>query len=354
MPLDFKGWRCPICGGALKLTADRGFKSLDEVVHKGRAGIWRYSGAIPFAANPVTLGEGGTPLIKAEFEGTELFLKLEYISPTGAFKDRGASVSMTRAAALGVSRVVEDSTGNAGIAASAYAARAGIKAKIYVPADAPTSKKGLMVACGSEVVECSSRGEAAARAVSELKEGELYVGHAWDPFYLEGMKTAAFELFESGVVPDAVITPVASGTLILGLHKGFRELLDAGLINEMPRIYGVQGDSCAPIYEDMHGKIVGCVGSSLADGLRIADPPRRGEIVDAIGSTGGDVFIVSDPEIAISLRWLHRMGIMAEPTSATALAAFMKNRREIGKVAVMPITGAGIKNLGDLMKALIS
>jgi threonine synthase len=96
------------------------------------------------------------------------------------------------------------------------------------------------------------------------------------------------------------------------------------------------------------------VGSSLADGLRIADPPRRGEIVDAIGSTGGDVFIVSDPEIAISLRWLHRMGIMAEPTSATALAAFMKNRREIGKVAVMPITGAGIKNLGDLMKALIS
>jgi threonine synthase len=351
LPLDFKGWRCPACGRALKLTSG-GFKSLDEIIQKGRAGIWRYSGAIPFAANPVTLGEGETPLIKAGLDGVELFLKLEYVSPTGAFKDRGASVSMTRAAALGVGCVVEDSTGNAGIAASAYAARAGIRARIYVPADAPTGKKGLMAACGSEVVECSSRGEAAVRAVSELRDGELYIGHAWDPFYLEGMKTAAFEIFEAGVVPDAVITPVASGTLLLGLHKGFRELLNAGLINEMPRIYGVQGEGCAPIYEDMHGKIVGGVGSSLADGLRIVDPPRRGEIVDAIGSTGGDVFVVSDPEIAISLRRLHRMGILAEPTSATALAAVMRNRREMGEVVVMPVTGAGIKNLGGLMAAL--
>jgi threonine synthase len=350
--LNFRGWRCPACGGALRLTSARGFKDLDEIIHKGRAGIWRYGGDIPFAANPVNLGEGGTPLIKAGFEGIELFLKLEYVSPTGAFKDRGAAVSMTRAVALGAGCVVEDSSGNAGIAASAYAARAGIKAKVYVPADAPAGKKGLMAACGSQVVECSSRGEAAARAVSELREGELYIGHAWDPFYIEGMKTAAFEIFEAGVVPDAVITPVASGTLLLGLHKGFRELLDAGLIDEMPRIYGVQGEGCAPIYEDMHGKIVGGVGSNLADGLRIADPPRRREILHAIGSSGGDAFVVSDPEIAVSLRWLHRMGIMAEPTSATALAALVKNWREMGRVVVMPVTGAGTKNLGGLMSAL--
>jgi threonine synthase len=336
----------------LKLTS-RGFKKLEDIINKERTGIWRYSGAIPYAEIPVTLGEGNTPLINASFDGARLLLKLEYVSPTGAFKDRGASVSLTRALALGARSIVEDSTGNAGIAASAYAARAGIGARIYVPADAPSEKKGLMVACGSQVVECSSRGEAASRAVSELNAGELYIGHAWDPFYLEGMKTAAFEIFEAGVVPDSLITPVASGTLLLGLRKGFMELMDAGLIDEMPKIFGVQGTECAPIYEDIHGKVSGDTGSSsLADGLRISDPPRRNEIVNAIRSTGGDVFVISNNEIASSMRLLLRMGIIAEPTSATALGAFMANRKEMGRVVVMPVTGAGVKNTRAVMAAI--
>lgn len=352
LPLGFRGWRCPSCGSPLRVASDGGFSGLREIIHKGRTGVWKYSGAIPFSEQPVTLGEGNTPIINTRLDGADLLLKLEYVSPTGAFKDRGASVSLTRAAALGATRVVEDSTGNAGIAASAYAARAGIRARIYVPADAPEGKKGLMAACGSEVVECRTRGEAAERATSELGEEELYVGHAWDPFYLEGMKTAAFEIFEAVGAPGAVVTPVASGTLLLGLHKGFRELMGAGMVEEMPRIFGVQGEGCAPIYEDMHGKVEGGIGSSLADGLRIPDPPRRGEIVDAIRSTKGDVFIVSDPEIAASLRRLHRAGILAEPTSATAFAAFAKNRSEIGGSTLIPVTGAGVKNLGALMAAL--
>jgi threonine synthase len=352
LPLEFKGWRCPSCGRALRLTSERGFGSLDEIIHKNRRGIWRYSGGIPFSDHPVTLGEGGTPLIKGVFGGAELLFKLEHVSPTGAFKDRGASACITRAAALGTGLVVEDSTGNAGVAAAAYAARAGIAARIYVPADAPASKKGLMAALGSRVVECKSRGEAAAKAVYDLGEGELYIGHAWDPFYIEGMKTVAFEIFEAGVVPDAVISPVASGTLLLGLHKGFGELLAAGMIEEMPKVFGVQGESCAPIYQDLHGRVSGSAGSSLADGLRIADPPRRGEIVDAIRSTGGDVFIVSDPEITGALKQLYRMGIMAEPTAATALAAYIKNRREMDETVIMPVTGAGMKNLNGLMAVL--
>jgi len=352
LPLEFKGWRCPSCGRALKLASEKSFESLDDIIKKGRRGIWRYSGDIPFADHPVTLGEGGTPLIKGVCGGAELFLKLEYVSPTGAFKDRGASACITRAAALGAGSVVEDSTGNAGVAAAAYAARAGIQARIYVPADAPAGKKGLMAALGSKVVECGSRGEAADKAVSGLKDGDLYIGHSWDPFYIEGMKTTAFEIFEAGVVPDAVITPVASGTLLLGLHKGFGELLCAGLIEEMPKFFGVQGESCAPIYRDIHGGVEVGAGSGLADGLRIADPPRRGEIVEAIRSTGGDALIVSDPEIALALKQLYSMGIMAEPTSATALAAYVKNRQEMGGTIVVPVTGAGVKNVDGLMAAL--
>ncbi len=354
LPLDSRVWRCPSCGRALWLSSDRGFHSLDEIVCRDRRGIWRYSRALPFAERPVTLGEGGTPLVRGNFWGAELLLKLEYISPTGAFKDRGASACITRAAALSARSVVEDSTGNAGVAAAAYAARAGIGARIYVPADAPAAKRGLMAALGSEVVECRNRGEAAARAVSELREGELYIGHGWDPFYIEGMKTAAFEIFEASVVPDAVIVPVASGTLLLGLQRGFGDLLRAGLMEMMPRLFGVQGESCAPLYEDLHGRVEVGVGSGLADGLRIADPPRRGEIVEAVRSSGGDVFVVSDPEIAAALRGLHRTGIMAEPTSAAALAAFAKNRRETGETIVVPVTGAGMKDVEGLMAALRS
>jgi threonine synthase len=352
LPLDFKGWRCPSCGGGLELTSGKSFESLGEIIRRNRTGIWRYGGAMPYSDSPITLGEGGTPLVGADFGGAELLLKLEYVSPTGAFKDRGASACITRAVAVGAGAVVEDSTGNAGVAASAYAARAGIAARVYVPADAPAGKRRLMAALGARVVECRSRGEAAARAVSDLRAGELYIGHSWDPFYIVGMKTAAYEIFEAGAVPDSVILPVASGTLLLGLRKGFAELLSSGLIDEVPRLFAVQGEGCAPIYRDIHGEHDVEKGSVLADGLRIADPPRRGEIVEAIRSTGGDVFIVSDPEISQALKQLWRMGVMAEPTSATALAAFLKNRQEMGGKTIMPVTGTGMKNLDGLIGAL--
>ena len=351
-PLDFRGWKCPACGGLLKLSPSVEFKNLDEIVHKERAGVWRYGGDIPFPSTPVTLGEGNTPLVKAHGKGIDLFFKLEYVSPSGSFKDRGASVSLTRAKALGVRGIVEDSTGNAGIAASAYAARAGIGARIYVPADAPAGKKWLMRACGAEVVECESREEASASATSRLGKDDLYIGHTWDPFYIEGMKTVAFEIFESGIEPGAFIVPVASGTLLLGLFHGYRELLSAGLIDEMPRIFGVQGEGCAPIFEDFHGKVPIGQGSGLADGLRIVNPPRRKEIHEAIESTAGDVFVVSDPEIRIAMRELYGMGIMAEPTSATAFAALRKEKGRLGERVVVPITGSGLKNLEGVRRAL--
>lgn len=313
-------------------------------------GLWRFRAVLPFSENPVSLGEGGTPMIGCRANGSELFFKLEYFSPTGSFKDRGASVSLTRARALGASRVVEDSTGNAGIAASAYSARAGLKARIYVPRDAPAAKKILIRTCGAEVVETADRREASTRAVMELKEGEVYMGHTWDPFYLEGMKTVAFETYEGNF--DTVLVPVASGTLLVGIYKGFSELEEMGVLRAMPRIYGVQGEGCAPVYEALHGRLSGERSSQLADGLRIEDPPRKPEILDAVRKTGGDVFTVSDREIASSTRELYSMGIIAEPTSATVHAAFVKNQRELSGRILLPITGSGMKTTDRLDQML--
>ena len=311
-------------------------------------GLWRYRGCLPFPEHPVSLGEGGTPTIRRRERNAELLLKLEYCNPTGSFKDRGASVSMTRARAIGVNRVVEDSTGNAGIAASAYSARAGIRARIYVPSDALPAKKMLIRACGAEVVECSNRKEVALRATSELAEGELYIGHAWDAFYIEGMKTAAFEIYESAFKGDSIILPVASGTLLLGLYRGFSELVEMGFLDNIPRLYAVQGEECAPLYEALHGKLSGDRSSQLADALKIENPPREEEILQAIKSTGGDVFTVSDPEIISATKDLYSLGILAEPTSATAYAAFKKNRGELTGRVVMPITGTGTKTIDKL------
>jgi len=311
-------------------------------------GLWRYSRCLPFYEHPVSLGEGGTPTIRRSEKNSELLLKLEYCNPTGSFKDRGASLSLTRARAIGVKRVVEDSTGNAGIAASAYAARAGIMAKIYLPLDALPEKKRLIHACGAEVVECSSRREAALRATSEMAEGELYIGHAWDAFYIEGMKTAAFEIYERSFRGESIILPVASGTLLLGLYKGFRELVEMSLLDDVPKIFAVQGEECAPLYEALHGRLCGDRRSRLADALRIEDPPRKEEILQAIKVTGGDVFTVSDPEIASATKDLYSLGILAEPTSATAYAAFKRNSGELAGRVIMPITGTGIKIIDKL------
>jgi threonine synthase len=319
-----------------------------SILNRRKQGLWRYGGYLPFSKHPISLGEGGTPIIRRRENNSELLLKLEYCNPTGSFKDRGASLSLTRAKAIGAKKVVEDSTGNAGIAASAYAANAGIKAKIYLPSDTLPAKKMLIRACGAEIVECSNRKEAAIRATSELAEGDLYIGHTWDAFYIEGMKTTAFEIYESGFRGESIILPVASGTLLLGLYKGFEELVEMSLLDAVPKIFAVQGEECAPLYEALHGRLHGDRSSRLADALRIEDPPRKKEILQAIRNTGGDIFIVSDPEIASATKDLYNLGILAEPTSATAYAAFKRNISELAGRVIIPITGTGIKIIDTL------
>jgi threonine synthase len=182
---------------------------------------------LPEGANPVSLGEGVTPIVPTP-DGRS-WLKLDFLNPTGSFKDRGASVLVTGLKAWGVEEVAEDSSGNAGVALSAYAKAAGIKCKIFVPQGASPGKVAALNRFGAEVVFCSTRQEAAERVMDAVRSGTYYASHTWHPLYLQGTKTVAYELAEqfSWEIDDrwSVFIPVGNGDLLLGIHLGFQELL---------------------------------------------------------------------------------------------------------------------------------
>ncbi|WP_069807463.1 threonine synthase [Vulcanisaeta thermophila] len=345
-PIDRWFWRCPRCGGTLYIELER-----PRLVLTSNPGIWRYSSIIP--ARPlVTLGEGNTPLVEAKFLGPAVYLKLEYLNPTGSFKDRGSAVAVSKAAELGGRVVVEDSSGNAGISISAYAGSVGIRARIYVPADAPRGKKELIKALGAEVVEAPTREDAGKMAVSSLGVGEFYIGHSWNPWFLEGTKTLAYELMgQLGHGPSAIILPVSAGTLLLGLYKGFSELIGMGIVDRLPRLFAVQAMGYADIYRALHGEAPG-EPSKLADALRVKNPPRLEEAANAVRMSGGDAVVVNDHEITKAWQYLIRRGFIVEPSSATALAGYWR-LRESGALSerdevVIVLTGSGLKYV-DLM-----
>ena len=348
--LESSCWRCPSCKKPLEVHVEypktQDFSSL---INHRELSLWRYRRLIPFSERAATLGEGLTPLIRHSEEGVELYFKLEYVTPTGSFKDRGATVGVARVKAIGVKGIVEDSSGNAGLSYSIYSAYSGVKARVYVPHDAPLAKRELMRKCGSEVIECKTREEASQRAVSEFSEDYLYVGHTWDPFFLEGVKTEVYELYEFADLNfDSIIVPVSSGTHILGLYKGFKDLISMGFIDHLPRLFAVQAGGCTPIYDKFYGVRWEGEPGLLADGLRVREPPRMGMIIEAIKESDGVVLVVGDKEIVEAMKHLYRIGLVVEPTSAAVYAAYKKCRVEAGMKVFIPLTGTGMKTLDKL------
>jgi threonine synthase len=319
------------------------------------AGLWRYREALalPAAARPVTLGEMRTPLLAVDDPSSRLHLKLDFLFSTGSFKDRGAAVMMTHVRNLGVTKVVEDSSGNAGAAVAAYAAAAGIAARIYVPANAPPAKTAPITLYGAELVQVPGPRATTTEAARAAAQRTYYASHVWNPFFLEGAKTVAFEIWEQlgQRAPDWVITPVGHGTMLLGLFNGFDYLRRAGVIQHLPRIIGVQAAAVAPLAAAMELRSTALpeikAAETLADGIAIARPLRWRQIVESVAATGGQIVTVSEQEIwQATLAWARR-GILMEPTSATALAAYVHLSRaqhfNRSTTVVVPITGSGIK-----------
>ncbi len=340
-PLADPGWQCS-CGGLLDLVGP-GTDPL-AAVGSGRApwSLWRYRSVLPVADawKKITLGEGTTPLVPVQ---PGLWCKLEYVTATRSFKDRGAAVMLSAAAELGVARVVADSSGNAGTAVAAYAARAGMSADVYVPEGTSPAKINAIETFGARLLTVPGDRAAAATAarVAAHQTGAWYASHVYRPAFAHGVKTLAFELWEQlgGRAPAAVVVPAGNGTLVLGLWLGFQELSAHGHVTRVPAIHAVQAERCAPLAGRRP------VGPTAATGIAIADPPRAGEVRAAILASGGRVSTVAEEDLEPARLDLAARGLRVEPTAAVAWAArtawWAGDAGETASPVVVVLTGAG-------------
>lgn len=329
-------------------------------IDDGEAGLWRYRRMLPLNAEwqPVTLGEGGTPLLPLTWAGHPFACKIEGLAPTGSFKDRGAAVLVTALSGLGIQRAVEDSSGNAGASLAAYAARAGIACEICVPNTAAGPKLAQMEAYGAEVIQIKGKREYAALAAwAAAAHGAYYASHVFSPFFRAGIETLAYELWEQlgHHAPERVILPVGNGSLLLGLYRGFGRLRDAGLVERLPRLVAVQAAACAPIYHAFHAGQLAVQPAprdpTVASGLAIAQPARGSEILAALRETRGTALCVSEEAILETRDALAKRGFYVEETSAVAVAALQElvdiSAAAGGETSVVILTGHGLKTVAQ-------
>jgi threonine synthase len=292
-------------------------------------------------------------LLPRTLHGASVQLKCEWQMPTGSFKDRGAAVMLSLLRAQGVRAVLEDSSGNGGAAVAAYAAAGGLAATIMAPDSTSPAKTVQARAHGATVALIPGSRQATADAAMRRSEAIFYASHNWHPFFLHGTKTLAYELWEDlGFrAPDNVITPCGAGSNVLGCEIGFSELLRAGEIDRMPRIFAAQPENCGPIAAAFLAG--GAVPASLeirptiAEGTAIAQPIRLPEVLGALRETLGGAVMLTEAEIGQATRDLARIGVYVEPTAAQPVAA-LSRLLQAGAITreqttVLVLTGSGLK-----------
>lgn len=373
-PLNTRKWVCRRCGGLFEIDGLPAFEPTQ--IAAGTPTLWRYQAFIPLPENaqPISMGEGMTPLVEARLDDATFFGKLDFLMPTGSFKDRGTTVLVSALKAFGFTSIVEDSSGNAAASLSGYSAYGGLQAEIFVPAHASPAKLAQIQAYGAKVRKIEGPRENSAAAVQQVARlGEAYyASHYYNPFVLAGMKTTAWEIWEQldGRAPSAVLAPVGHGTNFIGIARGFQDLLSAKLIERMPRLFAAQAVNVAPLaraFETGLGEsqtrstddkepeqawdralslaAQAPAGRTIAEGIAITRPVRGIEILRAIYATQGGVVTVSEEEIAQARDDMARAGFYIEPTSATAVAALrtLRQKRQLEGPVVVTLTGSGLK-----------
>ncbi|MBC7219323.1 MAG: threonine synthase [Hadesarchaea archaeon] len=370
---------CTSCGGKLDVIYD--YQAISDVINRGelakrKNGVWKYYELLPLMSrkNIVSLGEGGTPLIPArnlakELRMRHLLLKDETRNPSASFKDRPMSVGVSKAVEFGARAVVCASSGNAAIALSAYAAKAGIKCHVFVPLGAPKSKVAQLLMHGAQVVQPKESGVGDPTYKLMQESWKKFGWHpipsagAFNPYQPEGSKTISYEVCEQmgWQTPDWVIIPTGAGTLLSGNAKGYFEFEQMGLINEVPRLVAIQAEGCAPIvrafkegtspYEIPPWPSPRTVAGGLVDPY----PWDADTAIPAIKRSNGTAEAVSDAEILAAVKLLaRREGIFAEPSGAAGLAGLMRLLDEgvvsRSDVVVIEITGGGLKDVATAMK----
>jgi len=343
--------KCPVCGGVLDLADEPRFDP--ALVDPGQPGLWRYRHTFPLAAAlpPVSLGEGGTPLAAVPIAGRPVHFKLDFLNPSGSFKDRGTTLLASVLQAAGILEAVEDSSGNAGASFAAYAARGGLRARVFLPAAASGPKRWQIAAYGAKLEPVPGpRSKAAAAVQNAVAHGAVYASHNYNPIGLAGLATTAFELWQDlGRAPDWVLTPVGHGASLLGLARGFRALLRGGHIARLPRLVGVQALACAPLWALKNYGLDGlgfvAEGETAAEGIRILQPVRGDAALQAVAESQGDILAVDEEAIAAGRAALAHLGLYVEPTSAVVWPGLLEilKRAAIEDTIVVVLTGSGLK-----------
>ncbi len=372
-------YTCPRDGGNLDVVLDyesmRGKYQPEDITSRTDTSLWRYAPLLP-----VSEVEGGStplhaagwtpifemPLLASKLGLQKLWLKDESRNPTASFKDRASAIVVARAREIKAEVVVTASTGNAGAALAGMAAAVGQKAVIFAPKSAPPAKVAQLLIFGATVMLVDGTyDDAFDLTVKAAQEFGWYCRNTgYNPFTAEGKKTAAFEIWETmrstiGNAPFTVFVSVGDGNIISGLHKGFKDLLELGWIEALPRIIGVQAEGSAAVANAFHAgteRIVPVSATTLADSISV-DLPRDGvRAVRAVRETGGTYITVSDEEILSAIAELGKVGVFAEPAGATSYAGVVKATGlgvvRSDEVILTLNTGSGLKDVRAAMKSV--
>jgi threonine synthase len=363
---------CDFCFGPLEVAYDYDAVAAAvsrESIGAGPLSLWRYRDLLPVAdAAPVSLGAGWTPLVRAdrlaaELGLGELWIKDDTANPTGSFKDRVVSVALTKARQLGYKVAACASTGNLANSVAAHAARAGMASVVLFPSDLERAKVAMTAVYGGTVVAVDGTYDDVNRLCAELASEHpswAFVNVNLRTYYAEGSKTLAFEIAEQlgWQAPDHVVVPVASGSQLTKVAKGFDELGKVGLLDEVPevRISGAQADGCSPVataFAAGADAIRPVKPKTIAKSLSIGNPADGWYALEAVRRSGGAVGAVSDDEILDAIGLLARTeGIFAETAGGVTIATLAKLaasgvvRRDERVVAL--VTGHGLKTVEAL------
>ncbi len=333
-PLSRKTPWCD-CGGLFDLVFEPPTFELDHAEYS----MWRYRAMLP-VRNRVSIGEPITPVAEIELAGCRVDAKLDFLFPTGSFKDRGAAVFVSALKDVGVGRFIEDSSGNAGASMATYAARAGITCEVYCPASASGPKLAQIERAGATIHRIAGPRVRARDALAERVGPEFYASHNWHPLFLHGTKTLAYEIAEHyGWEPPAhIVSPAGGGAVILGLQLGFEELQKLGRIPSTPLLYAIQAERCAPLVHEIVEP-----GASLAEGILSPNPPRLERLRAALAGAAA----VTEQEIEEGFAALARQGVQVEPTTAVLYAGVEKLSIPADEAVLVILTGSGLKFLTD-------
>ncbi|MBA7561637.1 Threonine synthase [subsurface metagenome] len=353
---DSRQWRWRHeCGGPLDIVLDLRGRKFSQLIDVTEQSMRRYAQLLAVEQLP-SAHQGWTPIVKEGIDGVEVNFKLEYLCLGGSFKDRGVYVSVAKAKELGLDGIVVDSSGNAAIGFSLMGLFCGIDVYAFISRYAPEGKKHLLRLLHAKVREVDgSRMDANREAIKVAEEEGLpYVTQWWNPYFIEGEKTMAYEAYEQIGSVDHVIAPIGGGAILLGLYKGYKELVELQALDRMPKFIGVQASGYSNICDQLGATRKGMAKAKLADGITEIDPPRSQQIVNAIRSTNGHVIIANDDEIKDSLVKLRKLGFIVEPTSAVSYVALIDSLKDgfikPGDKVLLPLTGSGLKLIDELIE----